>query len=172
MTLMERRLAWQELAKSGRSAQLTLSLLSSFTINPIVPYLGLALEELGMPVEIGVGPYGQVVQECLDPASATAKATPDILVVWVRLEDLWAGKPLPLDDPTAGYVEDLLEVVDAALTMTDRGATLVFVLPAVPELRPLGVGDAGNPRGVFAAAAAAREAARQRLAAAPGVLIA
>ena len=147
-------------------------LLSSFTVDPLVPYLGMALADEGIEVSIDVGPYGQIMQQCLDADSETSRARPDIVVVWPRFEDLWASAPLPLDDDPAVYTEDLLAMVDVAGRVTSSGASVVFVLPAIPEVRPLGVGDAGNPRGVFAVATAAREAARARLAGLSGVIVA
>jgi FkbH-like protein len=151
---------------------LRVAILASFTVDPLVPYLGLALEQAGLAAELHVGPYGQMAQECLDPAGSTASFRPDIVVVWPRLEDLWAAKPLPLTDAIDAYIDDLDDLAATALSTRHWGSILVFVLPAVPEVRPLGVGDAGNARGVFAAACAAREAVRSRLACAPGVLVA
>jgi FkbH-like protein len=172
VTLAERRLAWRAIERSRQVAEFRIAILSTFTAEPLKPYLGLALDHVGLTASVIVGPYGQVSQECLDSSSTTASQRPDIVVVWPRLEDLWAGKRLPLDDDSASYIEDLDYLAENALHVCDWGATLIFVLPAVPEVRPLGVGDAGNARGVFAVASAAREAARARLSKSSGVLIA
>ena len=163
MTLLARRLEWQRRARPER-ADLRIALLSSFTVDPLVPYLGMGLADDGIEAEIVVGPYGQIMQQCLDPQSETSRARPDIVVVWPRLEDLWAARPLPLDEDADAYADDLLAMVDAAGHVAASGSTVVFILPAVPEMRPLGVGDANNVRGVFAVSTAAREAARARLA--------
>ncbi len=151
---------------------LRIALLASFTVEPLVPYLGLALDEAGLAGELHVGPYSQIAQECLNPSSRTASMQPDVVVIWPRLEDLWGAKPLPLTDTINTYIEELDDLVASALAVRQWGATPLFVLPAIPEVRPLGVGDASNSRGVFAAATAAREAARARLASSPGVLVA
>ena len=172
MTLLERRLEWKRLEHSGDEADLRVVLLSSFTVDPLVPYLGTALAAEGFTARIDVGPYAQIVQQCLDPTGQVASTRPDLVVVWPRLEDLWAARPWPLDEPPDEYVADLLMMVEAAAHVAEWGATVVFVLPAVPDLRPLGVGDAGNQSGVFATATAAREAARARLVGVPGVLVA
>lgn len=173
MTLLNTRLEWQRIVTTRRTTGLAVALLATFTVNPITPYIGVALEEAGIPADIFVAPYDQIFQECADPNSDTAAQRPAVLVVWPRLEDLWAGRPYPLDDPSEGYQTDLLGMIDVAVAAATRMvATLVFVLPAIPEMRPLGVGDASNPVGVFAVGAAAREAARARLAASAGVLIA
>ena len=130
------------------------------------------MEKSGISTDIEVGPYNQIAQACLDPGGFIATSTPGVVVVWPRLEDLWGAEPLPLSDSKELYISHLEELASAALGSLQWSAILVFVLPAVPELRPLGVGDASNPDGVFAAATGAREAARSRLAGVPGVLLA
>jgi FkbH-like protein len=172
MSLLETRLRWRQVVRSGRVAQLRVGVLASFTVDPLTPYLGTALEEAGLPAEIQIGPYNQIVQQCLLVGGEMARHAPDVLVVWPRLEELWGGVPLPLDDDSNGYVQPLLEVAEAALTAAAGwSATLIFVLPAAPEVRPLGLGDASTPAGVAATAAAARESVRQRVCAQPGALL-
>jgi FkbH-like protein len=172
VSLADRRLAWRRILRSEQTPDLRLAILSTFTADPLVPYLGVALSHAGLTPDVYVGPYAQIIQECVNPSSVTAAHRPDYVIVWPRLEDLWAGKPLPLTDAIDAYIQDLDEVAASAQATLEWGATLIFVLPAVAEVRPLGVGDAGNDRGVFAAAAAAREAARARLAGNAGVLVA
>src|SRR5262249_15039404 len=105
------------------------------------------------------------------PGSVTAQSAPDMLVVWPRLEELWAGLPAPLTGPPSQYAAPLEDVLDAAGQAARRlRARLVTVLPAIPAARPLGIGDAGNPKGVYATASAVREAARAQLADAGAVV--
>ncbi len=172
MTLLDTRLAWQRIAKSGRPTDLRVGLVSSFTVGPLVPYLGMALEAANLSASFNVAPYGQVAQELLDDSSQTAHFGPNVIVVWLRLEDMWAGKPLPLSDSPEDYRDDVLEMARLALDASAGwGCTLIFVLPAIPETRPLGVGDACNTRGVFSVASAVREAVRALVAAAPGAMV-
>lgn len=172
MTL-KRKLSWRSIHRTHDDTALRIAILASFTAEPMVPFLGTGLHAEGIPARMMVAPYDQIVAQCVNPASETAAWHPDVIVVWPRLEDLWRGTDLPLIDPLDRYIESLLSVADAANSgAAAMKATLVFVLPVLPELLPLGVGDAGNARGVMAAAHAAREAARRLLAAAPGVLIA
>jgi FkbH-like protein len=164
MGVVDTTLRWEQIRDSGRPARLRLAVLSSFTVNPLVPCLGVALEDDGLPTEIFVGPYDQIAQECLSDG-ATARFCPHILLCWPRLEDLWQG------DGERGPAA-LLELADLAAAAAARWqARLVFVLPAVCETRPLGAGDASHARGVFATSTAAREALRAKLAAMPGSLV-
>jgi FkbH-like protein len=172
LTLLEIRSRWQTLVRSGRNLDRRVAILASFTASPLVPYLGVALDDAGIPSDVVVGPYHQIVTECLSDESATARLRPHFVVVWPRLEELWGERPLPLDGDPARYSAAALEVAEASIAAAKRWtATLVFVLPSIPEVRPLGVGDAATPSGVFATATSAREALRARLSRESGVLV-
>lgn len=166
------RLQWDQIRKSGRPAQLKVALLATFTVNPLAPYLGMALEQTTTHADLWIGQYNQIIPQCLSADSELMRYKPDLLVVWLRLEELWGAQPLPLTDAPATYAETAMEVADACLDAAQRcGATLVFVLPALPELRPLGVGDACSPIAVTATATTVREQLRRHLAGQPGVLL-
>lgn len=154
-------LRWQQINLSGRPAGLKIACLATSTIDPLVPYLGVALEDAGLAADIQVGPYNQIMQQCLSDTSDTARCGPDILVVYARFEELWANQPFPLQHEPGFYQRDLLQIAETAVDAAQRwGARLVFVLPAIPEHRPLGIGDDGHELGVVATATAAREALR------------
>src|SRR5215470_9994674 len=143
-------------------AVLTVGLLASYTIDPIEPYLHVALVDANLVPEIVVGPFNQIMPECLDDRGRMAGLAPDVLVVAPRWEEM----------PDGEEEGELLRLADAALEAADRRETcLVFVLPALPQHRA-GVADAGHPDGVTAAATAARQRLRDRLAGRPHVLVA
>ncbi|MEU5943052.1 hypothetical protein ABZ807_28670 [Micromonospora sp. NPDC047548] len=158
---------WQRVEREGHRPLLRVTLLASYTVDPLVPYLGLALHDAGLPATLRVGPFNQVVQQCLATDGFLTTARPDVLVVAARPEE--AGDPGPAG---AGWAEELLAGAEAALAAARRhGALLVYVLPAVPAARPYGAGDAAYSGGVAAAATAARERLRERLAGDPWVLL-
>jgi thioester reductase-like protein/FkbH-like protein len=166
------RLEWDQIAQSCRVPQVKVAVLATFTANPLTPYLGIAFEQARIPADIWVGPYNQIMSQCLSEDGELAHYRPDILVCWPRLEELWGGGPLPLTDDPASYIDAAAELADACLDAARRlRATLVFVLPALPELRPLGLGDACSAVAVGATAAAVREALRRQLAGQPDVLV-
>jgi hypothetical protein len=153
---------WQN--RRAGEQDLKVALLASFVVDPLVPYLGSALVDSGRSPELWVGPAGQIEQQCLAAESETARFAPDLLVVAPRLEELWLGKPLPLDLPHQEYETGLRYVADVSMDAARRwNAELVFVLPPVPEMRPAGVGDDGNSSGIVATAARVREGVRRRL---------
>jgi len=161
---------WDEIRESGRPAQLKVALLSTFSIDPLVPYLGTSLEDERLPADLLVGPYGQIAQECLSPDGDVSAFSPDVLVVWARWEDVWGKLPLPLSDDPERYLAAILPLAEATRAAVQRlQCTAIFVLPSLPELRPLGVGDAANPLGVAAVATQAREGLRRHLAGVAGI---
>ncbi|MGX7829152.1 hypothetical protein ACTG9Q_29120 [Actinokineospora sp. 24-640] len=154
------RTRWQDIAKVPAAPVLRIALLASYTADPLTPYLGVALTDAGLAPQVRVAPFNQIVQQCLDDDSATARHRPDVLVVAPRLEELAA-------DP-ADYAAELAHAVDAAAAAARRWrACLVVVLPAVPEHRARGALDDSLPGSVPAAAVAARELVRARLAERP-----
>ena len=172
MSLLQTRLRWQKIAQSGRPAQLRAAILASFTANPVAPYLGVALEDNGLPAEVWTGPYNQIVQQCLYGESETVRFEPNMLICWARLEEMWNGQPLPLAGDTSAYANEIIELAETCLDAARRWqAALIFVLPAIPDLRPLGLGDASISTGVFATATMVREQLRRRLAGQRGVLL-
>jgi hypothetical protein len=157
-SLRERRARWTRLAATAPPpGALRITLLASYTIDPLMPYLGLRLIDGGLPATLAVGPFNQIVQQCLDDAGVVAVERPDVLVVAPRLEEVPAA--------------DLPALADAAAAAARRwGCCLVFVIPAPP--RPTGIGDAGDTSGAVASGTAAREAVRARLAGLANVLLA
>lgn len=132
---------------------LNIGLLASYTIDPVLPYLGVALHDAGLPAAFTTGPYNQIVQQCLDDSSEMALVKPDVLVVAPRFEELG---------------DELLTVLDTAVAAARRwGSFLVVVLPAVPEDRAFGHLDDGRAAGTAAAAHVVREEIRGLLAVRP-----
>ncbi|MFE9692983.1 hypothetical protein [Micromonospora sp. NPDC005806] len=161
------RTRWQAVVREDPAPVLRIGLLASYTVDPLVPYVGLALHDAGLPAALTVGPFNQVVQQCLADDGFPATARPDVLLVAQRLEE--AGAPGPAG---AGWAEELLAGAEAAVAAARRqGALLGYVLPAVPEARPSGYGDPMDADGVTAAATAVRERLRERLAGDPWVLL-
>ncbi|MER7455982.1 hypothetical protein [Micromonospora sp. NPDC126480] len=170
-SLLADRLQWNRMVHPP--AVLRVTALASYTIDPLVPYLGLGLHRLGLPPALTVGPFNQIVQQCLDDTAETARSAPDVLVVSPRFEE---SGPVPAPDSTGREPtgeEHLLAVAEAAVAAAGRWhAALVFVLPALPDEAPDGVGDQLSSGGLVASATATRERLRRMLENRPNVLIA
>jgi FkbH-like protein len=171
VSLLARRMAWQKVERTpNRVIDMRAYLLSTFTVNPLAPYLGSALLESGYEPSVDVGSFDQIQQALLFGSLADEA---DVVVVWARLEDLWAGGNWPLvDGDVASGHAALLEIGELCVrAAAEQGITVLVVLPAVPDYVPLGVGDAGNRFGVQAMASVAREVLRDAVTGAPGVLV-
>jgi hypothetical protein len=161
MSLFALRRRWKEAVREQPTDLLRIHLLASYTIDPLVPYAGLQLDDAGLPARLTTGPANQIVQQLLDEAGDVRRLRPDVLVVAARFEEL------------DGEYDELLRVADVSVaTAVVTGSCLVFVLPAIPERRPSGVGDIASPQGAVARATLVREELRRRLAGRPDVLLA
>ncbi|MBP2326808.1 hypothetical protein JOF56_007193 [Kibdelosporangium banguiense] len=155
------RMRWQK--RQTGEPDVKVALLATYPIDSLVPYLGNALADSGRSPELWVAPVGEIERQCLDGSQA-ACFQPHLLVVAPRFEELWPIKPMPLNLPYQEYETGLRHLADVSIEAARLwDAELVFVLPAVPELRPAGVGDDGNAEGVLATAFRAREGVRRRL---------
>ncbi|WP_433112732.1 hypothetical protein [Micromonospora sp. CA-246542] len=165
--LFTRRARWQALTRQRPAPTLRVALLASYTADPLVPYLGLDLHERGLSATLTVGPFQQVVQQCLATDGFLADVRPDVLVVAQRLEE--AGEPGAAGD---AWATELVAGAEAAVTAARRhGALLVYVLPAIPTARPSGPADAMHADGLVASATVVRQRLRDRLAGEPWVLL-
>lgn len=154
------RAAHQETGRTGPPGGPRVGIMASYTADAVVPYLATALGEAHGRPDFHVAPYNQIVQECLDPDSGSARAGLDVVVVAQRLEELEDG----------AWTAGLTAVADTAREAAARwGATLVAVLPGLPAADPLGVAGDCRADGRTAEAAAAREAVRAALAGRPDV---
>ncbi|MEU0546635.1 hypothetical protein [Micromonospora sp. NPDC005979] len=167
IVLFTRRARWQALTRQRPAPALRVALLASYTADPLVPYLGLDLHERGLSATLTVGPFQQVVQQCLATDGFLADVRPDVLVVAQRLEE--AGEPGAAGD---AWATELVAGAEAAVTAARRhGALLVYVLPAIPTARPSGPADAMHADGLVASATVVRQRLRDRLAGDPWVLL-
>jgi len=67
---------------------LKVALLSSFTIDPLLPYLKVEGARRGFALEVYIAPYNSVRRELLDPESGCRAFAPDVVFVGQLLEDL------------------------------------------------------------------------------------
>ncbi len=155
----------------GRIAQLPpgwaprggrLTVLRSFTIEPLVPVLRAAAAVEGIDLDVTVGGFNTYAQEILDPGSLLyTEWKPDIVVLAVQTRDvapeLWAGAVSPdvtLDNGAiaARVASELCSLIGA---LRQRSSAQVLVhgleLPAAPAL---GIADRAHPDGQTAAVVA------------------
>ncbi|MFO0944466.1 MAG: HAD-IIIC family phosphatase [Planctomycetota bacterium] len=133
--------------KTGSSPEKRLGVLSSFNVDSCKPFLLEALERYGTSRTPYFGPFGQMAEEILNPASGLYQAKPDHVVLIPAVEDLLAPifeRPAHVEDPLAlveqrwsemvVWIETLLERIESStchvvLLGTDRLATSSILDP-------------------------------------------
>src|ERR1700691_5752057 len=68
-----------------------IALTATFTAEPLQEPLSFWMNELDIPCIVKFGPYNQVFQQLLDPASTLSSNPSGLNVVLIRLEDWWQG---------------------------------------------------------------------------------
>src|SRR5919197_3803008 len=103
----------------ARLRPVRVSLLSTFTIDSLAPYLEVEAARRGLAADIYLGPFGAVGQELLDPGSGCLSHRPDVVFVAQLLCDVCpplANDFLALSEAQAE--QHVAEIVsDAAATL-------------------------------------------------------
>jgi FkbH-like protein len=104
------------------------ALLSSFTVDALVPYVDLEFRNLGLAPELYVAPFNSWAQEVIADDSGLRRFNPQIAFLAVSIDDLvpeLAGTPSAslLDDAGRAAVEQVLAVAERFAVWSD--ATLV-----------------------------------------------
>jgi FkbH-like protein len=83
--------AHRERAKLGESGgrPVRIALLSSYVLDPLVPFLDVECRRAGLAPEFYIAPYNQYTQEVLSPASGLYAFAPDVVFLGLDLEDLF-----------------------------------------------------------------------------------
>jgi FkbH-like protein len=140
--------AYKQAAREVRShgeqlRPVRLSLLSSFTINSLVPYLEVEATRKGFAADVYVGPFNSVTQELINPAGGCLAHKPDLVFVAQQLNEIC---PALVEDYLAldsAQVERCVQVVVADIMgalrefrKLSQAAVVVhnFALPAYPLL--------------------------------------
>lgn len=68
--------------------QVRMAFLSTITLEPLAPYLVVELGDRDLSAVPWFGPFGQIEQQCLRDDSEFYRFGPDVIVVWMRLEEI------------------------------------------------------------------------------------
>ena len=159
-----KKIGWTKLKLKNDVTKTPIAILSTFTAEPMVPYFGYDLADNMIHANLWTAPYNQVIQQCLNPESETHKFNPEIMIIWPRFEDI-AGQLIPVDEESMDTIyQSSIEMVDAGIKAAkELNSKLIFVLPAIIDLIPFGLGDDNVANGVHSVCAYARQAMRKKL---------
>ncbi len=154
---------WRQLAEGPQSEAdgptalrpIAVAIVASFTVEPLVPYLGCFLARRGLLAHFQVAPFNQIYQSLLDPASPVRAAggLAQVTIVLPRLEELCPAALRTLAElfpaEVDGARQQALKEVDrlaAALGEFERGTAGLLLCGTLPPARtlPLGVLDASH----------------------------
>jgi FkbH-like protein len=144
---------WRALCDApGDLRRVRVAVTASFTIEPLLPFLGCFLAQRGLFADFTVAPFDQIYPSLLDPNGALAGGA-DVTLVLPRLEDLCRAPAAALAslDPEqvargrAEAVAEIARLARAIETYEARAAGFLVVgtLPP-PASTPLGVLDASH----------------------------
>jgi epothilone polyketide synthase D len=122
--------------KPAADPQLAIRIVATFTANPLVSELRARMGEIDIDADVVVGPYAQVVQSLLDPASLLFDTRRGVGVILIRVAD-WL-RELPDERATspeaaAAHLETVARDVERALAAHRASATadtLVVLCPS------------------------------------------
>jgi len=142
--LLEARKRWMAHAPDAAAQSVSIGLLGSYTVDPMVPYLGDALVQLGLEPKIEVAPFNQLIQGALDPAAAFDGDLPQTLAFVWRIEDLFALPVQKIASGDAASIEDVLvgleQFADAIARLRENfTGTIVVGIPPCPTLATMDV---------------------------------
>lgn len=151
------KLIWMQYSAKLKEKQtpgnglIRVGLAGSFTIDPLVPYLGGALLRKGISrPDFTVGPFNQLYQLCLDPAAALGRdPLHGIALLW-RVEDLVPDlleKALLGDVQAAESLYEELDRLHSAIQnlRTSFEGTLIVSTPPYPSLPSFDIHEMDQP---------------------------
>ncbi|MBD5657608.1 MAG: HAD family hydrolase [Candidatus Eremiobacteraeota bacterium] len=142
----------RKLRPPSRPGQLTarIALLSSYTIDHLVPYVDLACRTLDVVPEMYVAPFNSWTRDIVDEASGLRRFEPDIVFLSVSIDDLMPQltRVLSSDELEEAGKIALERVVDVARRFTAWGGGKPFVVHSFHSAftAPLGVVDGREHR--------------------------
>lgn len=157
----------REIVEARSQPAPVLAVLSSFTTEVLKPYLVVAAHDAGLDVDPWFGPFGQLDQMVLPTDSPLWKASPRVVWLAVRPEDIdpdWLHATAAKPEERAARLEAIRRrVIDLAKEARKRSTCSLLVSNfAISTSERLSVFDASDPDGFAALLAQSnRELARQ-----------
>ena len=135
MTGLKEDIAESRSQESNERTNRSMVLTATFAIEPIEHALRFWAETLAVPLDIVLSPYGQVMQQLLDPLSDCSRNSGGFNVLLVRLED--SVRDLPRTQDLRVYAKHLDRTVsewaDGIKALSVRSAASTFILLCPPS---------------------------------------
>ncbi len=123
--------AYRERAKLGEvpGRPVRIALLSSYVLDPLVPFLDVECRRAGLVPDVYVAPYNQYTQEVLSPSSGLHVFGADLVVLALDLEDLFpAVRGVPSADELGRGRDEIRGTITGLVReLRARGNALIVV---------------------------------------------
>ncbi|WP_346836041.1 thioester reductase domain-containing protein [Paenibacillus polymyxa] len=148
---------WEEVKSKLEVSTGLVYVLSTFTANPIEPYLGMHLFQRGLNRRISFGPYNQVIQQLSNVNSQAYRDEVESIIIWIRMEDMVEKQMMEGPVGFEHCLEDADVLAEVIVTASEHsGKPFIVVLPAMCDIKPAGIGDLQFPNGMMALSLAFR----------------
>ncbi|KAB2495264.1 type I polyketide synthase [Priestia endophytica] len=129
LSVEEERVAKEKRERAETQAPLLLTVSSTFTADPVAPYIQYWAKQFDLQVDVQFAPYGQVYQELLNENSLTSAKKNGANLLLVRLEDIVGPAHLSLEEKKRLVSEHAAELSKALKLKTKHNLYFVSILP-------------------------------------------
>ena len=140
----------RELARA-EGAPVRIALLSSYTLESLVPYLDFECRSAGLVPEFYVGPFNQYMQEILRVSSGLYSFRPEIVFIAIAVEDLFPGltgyPSVEELNATGAEIHERIRLILETLRERCEGITVLHEFVFMRN-SPHGILDNKNPNGL------------------------
>ncbi len=136
---------------SDNVESLSIGLMGTFTVDPLIPYVGGRLIQKGFAaVDLTVGPYNQVYQLCFNPEATLERDRLDVIVILWRVEDLIPENLyqtlLGNEAALADLYSEVSQLIDAIATLRKKfEGTIIVTTPPYPALPSFDIHELQQP---------------------------
>src|SRR5262249_1692521 len=118
---------WRLVPPSDQQPGARVALLSSYTIDPLVPFLECELHRMGARPDIYLAPFNTWVREVMDPSARLRSFSANVVILAVSLDDLVPDLSgvMREGDLTSAGESALARIIDAAEQLTAWSDTVL-----------------------------------------------
>ncbi|WP_368929689.1 HAD-IIIC family phosphatase [Bacillus pumilus] len=131
----EEQEAKEKRERAEEKAPLVLAVSSTFTADPIAPYIQYWTKQFDVQLDVQFAPYGQVYQELLNERSLISQKKNGANLLLIRLEDITGPAHLSLEEKKKLASEHAEELANVLKSKTKHNLYFVGILPISVSLK-------------------------------------
>jgi FkbH-like protein/non-ribosomal peptide synthase protein (TIGR01720 family) len=120
-------------AETAKRLETAVVVLSTFTADPIKPTLEYWFEQLQLPIQVYLGPHGQIFQTILADNQPWSRAGSAFMVLLLRLEDWVARECDDLDQLRENLRSNLDDLISAIRSRADQNSASFLIAVCPPS---------------------------------------